>query len=33
MPVVWHPTKSKWWDSCKSGDKKKDIEPFLIDEK
>ena len=31
MPVPWH--LSKWWDWCMSEDEKKEIEPFLIDEK
>ena len=31
MPVTWHPTK--WWHCCFSEDEKKEIEPFLIDEK
>ena len=32
MPVAWHATR--WWDWCMAEvEKKKKVEPFLIDEK
>ena len=31
MSVAWHLTR--WWDCCMSEDEKKEIKPFLIDEK
>ena len=31
MPAPWHPTR--WWDWCVLEVKKKEIKPFLIDEK
>ena len=31
MLAAWHPTR--WWDLCMPEDEKKEMKPYLIDEK